>query len=1458
MADFNKIYVKSGLSVQSVPSTTLGFNDGYFLSKAKYGLDNHMLTLNVNTTDNVSIFYNNGIANCYEFSMKLYKPNTSIPATDLSEKRVNNINSTYTLVFVNGELQPTSAYTIENSTTLTFVDPYTNDMNRFFDVAVYTSSAGISRVIYTDEEISNLSLDNIQLPSKYSAKNVAIFINGRKVSFLAVEVVKKEKEKDTIKLNIPNEKIESFEIITFMDSVTDSINFITESGYLTYGPYDDYSKKVPFLYDTIVTFNDQAKILVDNLRAGFIIKEEKGYGELIVVDDTFESPSVRCIAVQKFTGSSYTPSEYYLEVPEYTKITKYLAEFDNKYTFLPEILLVFQRMLLDELNDSIQRLRDMRCIQKVDSVNVNNLLRLLGFTANVKTLNVKQRRELLEELNEFYRIVGTRYSYNLVNILQNNLKLINMEQLFTPYGLQDKSKKTVYRYNTSIPLNGHGQNYSIGDYLKAAGGYITLRVTDVDENGAILNHGYEIVNSEGYVALSGDYDLEGGLEGYFNITSPTNKYTYEWSISGPNGQPSSGCHVGQILKASGTDYTLRVVSTEGDGCIDGTTHIEPNMDSTGSVDINDVVNRKLYPVTSNMDLYGRILSNDVTTDVNQYELVTRLTGGIGRTLNLPAGKYYVKMSGGGGAGSSSTEASPAGKSNGTPGEVIVRQFTLSADTDITYYVGQGGGGVYAKGTTTEAHQLGAGYEQGAMGQCYQSSQTGSNSIPVGNYTNPTIRTATTPAVRMPTISVGNIGHTISTPSTPSTSTIRNCYIGGQGGGSSAITVPAVDPITQQMYGSFIARGGNGGNAKTDVNGGVGGNGGVINGTGAAGSTSVQNGWSDNGQDGWIEIYRIRQNYTFELDQSCDTTYVPDGQEFNLDTGINGGSVYNDQTIQFTVIAHRSGDTINWELSLNNPPYTSPTQGNWVINTPYISMSAITEAEAYLTITSTPGEYVYQVQLEADYTLVRPGMTFTGVADGQSFVYVVKRVDNATGIIYADSVTPAYGPTPINAQYVPAIYLTGTGGKVSINSEPFSQKNVDRCYIDFYTRDELCDKSKGEGLISYYRADTIDYRTITEGTPNSPQFWVVGRPDLDYGSIANSLEVTSADYDYGWITDKVAGEWVEYWNWDRKSNWYPTNHVDLEMKIPVGVNITSYVQTFIEQFYDIASTVVFIHSIIESFYFGNEGNTDSNSGSIATENDGIIPTKVLADAKSTFGIATGAPITEQQLVVTSNPHIQYLTPNYYYGWSSGNARRGTRAGVDTCYVLFYTPTLKDDVYKKVESGNPQNPVTKFVYDGQITAIDYITDPKTQQKTPSRIYYTNTEGVTSAAFTRAKAEDTPLEARSSLTLIATPADSTITISSVFGLEEKRATGTLTYGPYENEGTNNEKAINRGTQIRWSVTHADEVEMVTPTLKKTTKYLDRGAVKTLTKASETKYIILDKVVTYETVEAKAPLER
>ena len=230
-----------------------------------------------------------------------------------------------------------------------------------------------------------------------------------------------------------------------------------------------------------------------------------------------------------FKQITYTADEYYLEVPKATSIVKYLAEYDKKFTFLPEILEIFQRMLLDEIQDSIDRLRNIRSISKVDSVNINKLLSLLGFNLNIKELTIKQRRELLEELTEFYRRVGTRDSYNLVNILQNDLKLINMEQLFTPHYPQPREAvDKIYDYKID-EITG-GTNYNVGDFLVVQGTDLSGTVSQVDNRGAIKE--FDLTTEEGYSQyILIDRELSSGVEADFRVSSSPSKYDYDWGVT---------------------------------------------------------------------------------------------------------------------------------------------------------------------------------------------------------------------------------------------------------------------------------------------------------------------------------------------------------------------------------------------------------------------------------------------------------------------------------------------------------------------------------------------------------------------------------------------------------------------------------------------------------------------------------------------------------------------------------------------------------------------------------------------------------------------------------------------------------------------------------------------------------------------------------------------------------------
>ena len=85
--------------------------------------------------------------------------------------------------------------------------------------------------------------------------------------------------------------------------------------------------------------------------------------------------------IQNANRTLYKTKEYYLVVPECKKIIDYLSDFDKKTKLIPEVLEVFQRVLLDEFQDEVKRLRNIRNISKVDSVHIDKLLKLFPFSS---------------------------------------------------------------------------------------------------------------------------------------------------------------------------------------------------------------------------------------------------------------------------------------------------------------------------------------------------------------------------------------------------------------------------------------------------------------------------------------------------------------------------------------------------------------------------------------------------------------------------------------------------------------------------------------------------------------------------------------------------------------------------------------------------------------------------------------------------------------------------------------------------------------------------------------------------------------------------------------------------------------------------------------------------------------------------------------------------------------------
>lgn len=1170
--DFNRIYLDKPITVNRSAQSALCFADGKILSKARYSILNNILTLFDVAHSDITFMHANGIATVYEFEARLYQNNIQLATTDKNLQDVENLIYDNLLVFVDGILQPKSEYRVLENKILMFNTAYTNDPNKVFNIIVYASNQSFIRKeipivktpvvtrTFSNETNNTLSdvqsfLDDVSLDSVYDVNNTLIFKNGQKISF--ENISQQYSEKNRVKLNIAQAGIERLEYVQFItqagSSSTKSCNFNAQAGYLSYGPFDDFNKKIPLLYDVMVTFPDQVKLIIDNPREGMFIKEVDGYGELIIIDNNFETRSLKCKAVQTFKQITYTADEYYLEVPKATSIVKYLAEYDKKFTFLPEILEIFQRMLLDEIQDSIDRLRDIRSISKVDSVNINKLLSLLGFNLNIKELTIKQRRELLEELTEFYRRVGTRDSYNLVNILQNDLKLINMEQLFTPHYPQPREAvDRIYDYKID-EITG-GTNYSVGDFLVVQGTDLSGTVSQVDDDGAIK--GFDLTTEEGYSQyILIDRELSSGVEADFRVSSSPSKYDYDWGVT-----ESAGYKVGQRLVTPDGLYSIVVKQVSGTGEI---LDFEESI-TTGSSAIS------IHAVSLYLD--NQKLSLKVSSTPKQTAssaIVFRgQNGGEVQNIHLPRGYYKIIMSGGGGSGGASDTSSgsnyDAPATNGESGEYVEKYFAITDNgANVTCWIGQGGGRVKAKASDW------ASYWSDTGGNGYKAGKKGNGRVWNARY-------------------------------------VYGVATAGQGGGSSAVIV------NNKLVAE--ARGGNGGQVqwfngwKTGVweviPGGTGGSGGIVNGGGAAGGGRSGNDfWSKNGADGYIEIHSVQAAYTTQV--FGDSTGIAVGDKF---TSIGSN-------VEFTVISKSKDSTGNSTFEVTPALGDIPVTGTFKLNPVDTNISI-----AKLSISSRIVEYTYDVTIATPATYLKANDTFITDYDGVEFKYVIAQDKNTQG-----SYAPLKGTKDITFQKLVGLSNVGQNAKISLTSSSNEQKTEDREYIDFYTAKELGAEPKKE-----YRIGSIDYGLITEGTPHSPFPWEVGEPDIDYLYIStNAVKVI----DYGEITDNILGEWVYWLQWDRNPQWYPTNHVEVELKMPSGVDMDNYTNVFAEQFYELSSAVLYIHRLIQSFYVGNDV---SNSNTPVIKDD---KGNVIGMIGAPFGIMNGPIYQTQWIALTSDPRRQ---------------------------------------------------------------------------------------------------------------------------------------------------------------------------------------------------------------------------
>ena len=424
--EINKIFLTSSMNLYDINITTLLFNNSLAVSKKRYSVIDSYINVLDQIENNLCMIYNSGSAEYYEYNMILNSSSNILPSVDIFDNSFTSLYDKSAIVFVDGYKLLPHEFTLDLENNHIIINR-TMSLNKMNKIIVYLSS----KIQYIGNVAEDLTWELSTLSftlNDYSTFDYIFFKNGELIPHNKITYTD-----GTIKFNL--EYRDGVDLIEYykMPSDTQVLLFEEEPGYFSFGPKDNFSVQVPEVYDSIAEFDTIARLAIDDIRKGFFIREVDGNGCVSIIQDDFETKKVKCIKINSFSEQrTYNKNEYYVQVPEAKSILKYISEYDLKGQLFPELLGIFQRVLLDETYDTVQRLKNIRSINNVDSSQITKLINFLGMNINVTNISLEQKHALLEELNGFYKTVGTKSSYNFYNLLNTDKTIINIDQLFTP------------------------------------------------------------------------------------------------------------------------------------------------------------------------------------------------------------------------------------------------------------------------------------------------------------------------------------------------------------------------------------------------------------------------------------------------------------------------------------------------------------------------------------------------------------------------------------------------------------------------------------------------------------------------------------------------------------------------------------------------------------------------------------------------------------------------------------------------------------------------------------------------------------------------------------------------------------------------------------------------------------------------------------------------------------------
>ena len=1072
--EINRIFLDDNITITSLNMTAFAFSAGKILPKSSYSIADKYVTLNEQVEDFLQVKYFPGKTNYFEYSIRLYSTkedrSISIKGKDKNNNTLSGLLEETVLIFANGKKLTPDQYDIISDGQ---VKLYVQDTSTQFGTVI----------IYTSPDI--IDMGSVKEAGNWNPQKQTIVIADatldRYLFFFNNKLIDPRNTTldldGTLRFDFKIGYTDTLEYYRLPANCT-SLLFDADPGFFSYGPKDVYNIEVPDIYDTLVTFDKHiARLAIDDLRKGFFIRELDSEGCLMIVDDDFEHPTVKCLTVQAFKKDSALNTEYYVQVPNAKSITYYLSHFDLSQKLLPELLTTFQTLLLNETYDSIQRLKNQRSLTKIDSETINQLIKFLGFNQKLTDMPLEQKHALLEELNNFYRKVGTRTSYNFYNVISENSKIIDIEQLFTP--IKDNSEVPEWRPNTayaagkSILVYHDGSTYycikshtSASEWNSSEQQYWALTSDDVTEKRYVTFYSAEDLGAEYKQEYRFPFDDYGKIGQLANATDILSNY--------PSG-------LGKLQDSSRIAYCWANDTTPNDG----------------DTPEDDMAWTKVVTPTGEWNGYVT-LTEDTVED---WHPDTFYYGGATVVVKHDGVFYFCKEN--------HTSASTWDTLDPVTNTQESDYWSRTLVKPIVTYITPNG---FITDTVVGPNTPSDGYDYGyVMDFEYSEDLSKGNTLiegedMYGNELNE-LRLAES-QIFINTRKLEKEDYQILSPKLLF---LPNKYYAPQTIFMMALNFTSSDltPGYNRFY-YFNALNSEDTLVYTE-------NGEIAYGKGAVADRQLH--WRQRTND---YAYYVIQN----------------GVEVIVGTGTREGQL--DRYIRSDIISC---------------PYSKSL---W----------------AFTGLVKTKQEFDV-----TDYNI-------------DEAVLIQDEIVRLTDYIGTDTdVVMPNGKPQERTYYVnPEEYISKSQGVATVNVYYDNGQQVTWGPSGFKVIGEWSMNNNGTpDDIKYYALDTHEGTRILiskEVRRDQTNDINTEKEEIEKTKVIiwKSSMLPTNNYNYGYVWEAIKGEWVEWFEWDRPAGWYPTNHVDVSLEVPSDVDYDTFVTEFKKTFYDIASTVLYIHSIINVYNF----------------------------------------------------------------------------------------------------------------------------------------------------------------------------------------------------------------------------------------------------------------------------------